>query len=358
MEQTTDAQVLLNLMDRPAFFVKDGTVTHVNQGASALLLKPGAAIAPLLQTGAEEYRDFTGGCLYLNLTLAGRNLGFSVTSGSGFDIFCLEEDDDKRELQAMALAAKELRSPLDSILCTVRRMFPVSGICDDPALRNQASRINRGLFQMLRVINNMSDAVQYTNATADRQEIQDICSVIGEIFDKAAALTEHTGIRLTYQGCDEVIYCLTDAPRLERAIFGILSNALKNTPVGGSVSAELTHRKNRMYLTVRDTGCGMDESIRSHVFSRYQRQPGLEDPKFGIGLGMVLIRATAAAHGGTVLVDHPEDCGTRITMTLAIRQETENRVRSPFRMPDCGGGQDQALIELADFLPNEFYSDI
>ena len=356
MEQITDAQVLLNLMDRPAFFVKDGTVTHVNRPAAALFLTTGTPVASLLRTGTQEYQEFTGGCLYLNLLLAGRTMGFSVTRTAGFDVFRLEEEDDNRELQAMALAARELRGPLDSILSTVRRMFPVSGVTDDPTVKNQAARINRGLFQMLRVINNMSDAGQYNADSQDRQEIRDICSVINEIFDKAMALSEFTQVKLTYTGCTEAVYSLTDVHKLERAIYGILSNALKNTPAGGTISAELTHRRDLVCLTVRDSGCGIDDSLRGNIFSQYLRQPGLEDPKFGIGLGMVLIRATAAAHGGTVLVDHPDGCGTRVTMTLAVRQEGGSRVRSNCLIPD--GGLDQALIELADLLPNELYLEL
>ena len=70
---------------------------------------------------------------------------------------------------------------------------------------------------------------------------------------------------------------------------------------------------------------------------------------------MVLIRSAAAIHGGTVLIDHPEGGGTRITMTMQIRQKSSGEVRSPRQPFDRTGGWDQALVELSDKLPQQFY---
>ena len=99
----------------------------------------------------------------------------------------------------------------------------------------------------------------------------------------------------------------------------------------------------------------MDPAIRSGIHSRYLRQPGIEDGRYGIGLGMVLIRAAALAHGGTVLMEHPADSGTRITMTLEIRQTSTGYMRSPILMPDYGAERDHGLIEFSQFLPADLY---
>jgi signal transduction histidine kinase len=135
----------------------------------------------------------------------------------------------------------------------------------------------------------------------------------------------------------------------------MLSNALKNTPAGGIIEAQLTHRGKDLQLTVRDSGSGIADSVLPNIFSRYLRTPGLEEPSQGIGLGMVLIRSAAAAHGGTVLVRRMPDGGTSITMTLAIRKKTDSTLTSPILHMDYAGGFDHALMELADVLPPELY---
>ena len=149
-----------------------------------------------------------------------------------------------------------------------------------------------------------------------------------------------------------------DTEKLERAVGNILSNALKFTPKGGTIEAKLTRTGKMLHLTVQDNGSGIPQSLRGNVYNHYQRQPGIEDGRFGIGLGLVLIRATAAAHGGTVLIDHPEGSGTRITMTIAIRQDSDSLVRSSIISVDYAGGRDHLLLERADNLPAELYEDV
>ena len=159
MDQITDALGLLDLMPHPAFCVRDGSIIKINTAAAARGIEADADIRSILETGAEEYSAFQGGCLYLNLTVNGESLGASVTRVQECDIFCVEQEADNRELQAMALASRELRKPLTSVMTTAQKLFPASGADSDPATIEQVTRLNRGLFQMLRVIENMSDAI-------------------------------------------------------------------------------------------------------------------------------------------------------------------------------------------------------
>ena len=358
MDQFMDALGLLDLMTHPAFCVKDGSIIKTNPAAAVHGIETGAQLAGLLETGAEEYSEFQGGCLYLNLNINGESLGASVTRVQEYDVFCLEQEADNRELQAMALASRELRKPLNSVMTTAQKLFPLTAADGDPVAAEQVARLNRGLFQMLRVIENMSDANRYTTADTGRQELLDICGVLREAFDKAAAMVEHTGLTLEFENYPEPLYTLADSEKLTRAVFNIISNAIKFTPKGGSIRAKLTHRGNKLYLTVQDSGSGIAENLCSGIFSRYTRQPGLEDGRFGIGLGMVLIRAAAALHGGTVLVSGSDGSGTRIIMSLSIRtaEGSGSEVCSPRHRIDYAGGWDPCLVTLSESLPAELYS--
>ena len=353
MEQKKHELGLLDLMGRPAFCVADGKLIQVNAAAADFGLAPGMELAPLLLTGSEEYADFQDGCLYLTLTLDGGRLGASVTRLADYDVFCLEELTDSRELRAMALAARELRAPLSTVMVTAQQLFPVSGLEDAPDTRRQVAQINRGLYQILRVIGNMSDAGQAATVSS-RMESVNVAAVFQEVFDKAASLAEHTEVRLCYQGYPQPIFCQADRESLERAALNMISNAMKFSAPGGTIQASLTRRGGKLYLSVKDSGAGIPNSIRGDVFTRYQRQCGLEDHRFGIGLGMVLIRAAAAAHGGAVLMDQPGDTGTRITMSMAIRKGNAT-IHSPVLSMDYGGEMDHALMELSESLPSSLY---
>ena len=354
MEQSNEAKGMLDLMIRPAFCVKDGLITHVNDAAGRYTISEGTEIRSLLHTGAEEYSEFTGGQLFLTLNVCGAPIGASVTSESGCHIFVLEQESDQAELQSMALAARELREPLASVMTVADRLFPMVSTADNDAAQDQIARINRGLFQMLRVISNMSDAARYTKESSSQFEVQNVKAVFQEVFDKASALVGQTDVELRFQNLEQDVYSLVDTEKLERAVYNLLSNAVKFTPRGGYIEAKLVRRGSKLYLTVQDSGSGVDPKVRGNVYSRYLRQPGVEDGRFGIGLGMVLIRSAAAAHGGTVLMEHPEGLGARITMTLTIRQSS-GTLRSNILKVDYAGERDHGLIELAESLPSKLY---
>lgn len=346
MEHQKDSLGILDLMIRPGFCVKENKIVRCNRAAQGLLLSEGDDILPLLLTGKAEYEAFRSGCLYLSLRLNGQDFGASVTRMDEGDVFILDQESDQGELQAMALAARELREPLANVMISADKLLRS---VDGP----DAARLNQGLYQMLRIIGNMSDAVKYT--ASSRQEIRDISALVASIFEKAGALVEQADIHLEYTGCEEAIYCLVDEEQLERAVLNILSNAIRFLPKGGTIQAEFVRCGRSMRLSVLDSGSGIAQEILTNVFRQYLRQPGLEEGRHGIGLGMVLIRSTAANHGGTVLIDQPEKGGTRITVTFAIRQDTDTLLRSPILRVDYAGERDHALLELSESLPSKLY---
>lgn len=353
MEQKEDIFTMLEQLERPAFFAQDGRILRVNSAAQRCLITAGTPIETLLTTGLQEYAAFQGGCLHLTLRAAGENRGASVTRVGQLDMFALDQAEDNAELQAMALAAQELRQPLAGIMTVADRLFPIAGTESDPVLQDQIARINRGLFQMLRIVGNMSDAYRYSQNASPAMQTQDISALLDELFQCSAPLVSHAGVELQYTGLSEPVYGLVDAEKLERGISNIISNAVKFSPKGSCIDVRLTRKGNMLYLTVQDGGNGVANELRGSVYTRYQRNPGIEDGRYGIGLGMVLIRAAAAIHGGTVLMEQGER--NRVTMTIAIRQSPDGTVRSNRLLVDYAGERDHRLIELADVLPSELY---
>lgn len=355
MEHTEDMLTMLDQIPSPAFFVQNGIITHGNAPALQRQIPIRGDIQSILLTGQKEYAEFAGGCLYLTIRLCDIPSSVSITKLHDGHLFILEQEDDQLELQSMALAAQALRSPLSNVMAVADRLFPMTGMDDTPEAQEQIARINRGLYQMLRIVCNMSDAYRYGTENTLRTELLEAGGTVQEIIDQAIPLIAHTGITLDYSGPKESIFCLLDAEKLERAVNNLLSNAIKFTPRGGSIHAALTRKGKMLYLSVQNSGCGIPDRLRSSVFNRYLRQPGPEDSRFGIGLGMVLVRRAAAAHGGTVLIEEGTDFGLRVTVSFPIRQATDPSVRSPMIHVDYAGHRSHCLIELSDCLPLELF---
>ncbi len=354
MEQINDTINMLKLMDRAAFCVKDGTVVGVNDAATKYGIVIGQSMDALLFTGAQEYAEFTGGCLHLALKIADLPHEASVTQVNGLHLFRLEQEEVRQDLQVMALAAQELRQPLSNVMTVADRLFPMESEDSDPELQDQLSRINRGLYQMLRIVSNMSDGYRYCLEQNPSMQIHNVSSIIRECVGKAAALMAHAGLKLQFTEPDNDVYCLANTEKIERAVNNLLSNTLKFAPKESTVDVCLSRKKQMLYLTVKNENGGA-QIQRNGFYNRYHRQPGIEDSRFGIGLGMVLIRSAATAHGGTVLMEQSEECGTKITMTMQIKQNTDNVVRNnPLRV-DYAGERDHLLLEFSESLPAELY---
>ena len=350
MAQSNDIYGMLDLMDRPGFCVRDQKIVKVNPAAELRMLTPGEDITALLHTGHAEYGEFTGGCLYLTLKISDQIWGASVTRMGDTDVFLMEQEDDQTELRAMALAALELREPLTGVMTIADDLLPAAAAQVSPEAVEKVARLNRGLYQMLRIIFNMSDANRYAAAAAPT-ETRNVCGLMEDVFNSAGELIKQAGISFRFTNHPQPVFCLADKEKLERAVLNILSNAIKFTPTGGTIDAKLTKKGNLLVLTVQDSGDGVTENLKGNIFNRFRRIPTIEDGRFGIGLGMVLIRSAAAQHGGTVLVDQPENQGVRVTLTIAIRENKQSIVRSPLLRVDYAGGRDHQLIELSDSLP-------
>lgn len=346
MEQVKDSPGLLELLPHPGFLVQENIIVRVNASAAAMQVAVGTPIGELLDGCREDYEGFSGGCLYLTLSLSGALLGACALRMEAGDVFLLDSGQEDAVLQSLALASRQLRLPLSNIMISAESLF--SQLPESPEAQEAAARLNRGLYQLLRLVGNMSDA----DSGLTRRETLSIGGVFDEIFEKAGTLCQQAGFHLEYSGLKEDIYAIADRQQLERAVYNLLSNAMKFSPAGSTITAWLTRRGRKLCLQIQDAGEGI---LPADLFHRYLRQNTLEDSRFGMGLGMVLVRACAASHGGTVLVNTPEGGGTRVTMTLTLRQNADDILHSPTLRLEYTGGRDSALIELSQQLPWELY---
>lgn len=354
MEHSDNAMEMLELHTHPVFCVQGGIITYANTAARQRGIETDSEILPMLVTGTEEYQNFTDGCLSLHICIADTEHEAFVTKHDNSHIFSIPQKPEASELQAMALAAQELRQPLSNILTVTDQLFPTT-VEDTPAATQQVSQLNRGLYQLLRIVTNMSDAYRYSCQAETQMQTVNLKAVFDELAEKAAGLLTHTSLKLHYHGLSRDMYGLANEEMLTRAVYNLISNAIKFSPNSGDIHINVRENGKLLYVSVQDQGQGIPSQIQSTVFSRYLRQPGIEDGRFGIGLGMALVRDAAAAHGGTVLLDKPGDSGCRFTMSLALKKNKNTILRTnPMRF-DPLGGMDLGLIQLSDALPAEEY---
>ena len=108
-----------------------------------------------------------------------------------------------------------------------------------------------------------------------------------------------------------------DAARFEALLGNLLDNAVKYSPAGGPVEVDVeADGAGQARVAVRDRGVGVPPERRAGLFDRFHPTPGTHLD--GLGLGLYLSRRIAERHGGSIAVEHPEDGGTRVVVTLPL----------------------------------------
>jgi signal transduction histidine kinase len=140
-------------------------------------------------------------------------------------------------------------------------------------------------------------------------------------------------LRSSVEAGAEILY--GDARRLEQALENLVANALRHTPVGGDIELRAEACEAALLLSVRDTGRGIPREHVPFVFDRfYKVDPARAGERpIGSGLGLSIVKAIVARHGGTVSL--MSDPGVATVFTI----------RFPLSVPP--GQQDAAAVAVA-----------
>lgn len=129
------------------------------------------------------------------------------------------------------------------------------------------------------------------------------------------------GVTLVNEVSDDLPEVMADSEKIRHVFANLLSNALRFTGPGGSVTIRAKQEQDRVVFLVEDTGKGIPEEELKHLFEQFYRAPG-QDEKSGVGLGLSIVKEIVRAHGGDVGVESVLDKGSTFRFTLPLRTDT------------------------------------
>jgi two-component system, OmpR family, heavy metal sensor histidine kinase CusS len=148
-------------------------------------------------------------------------------------------------------------------------------------------------------------------------------------------LAESSGILLDWRLPTEELFIEGDESLLQRLLEILLDNAIKYTPEHGEILVEIASMSSGVLLTVRDTGIGMSEVVRRHIFERfYQADLRERKDQAGSGLGLSIARWIAEAHRAELAVESRPLKGSefRVLFPTAASIHGGNVVRPGYAM--------------------------
>ena len=132
----------------------------------------------------------------------------------------------------------------------------------------------------------------------------DLCELVVSGCRRVEDLAESSGIMLDWYLPKDPVHIEGDELLLQRLLGILLDNAIRYTPEHGEIRAEVSLTAKEALVTVRDTGIGMSEDVRQHVFDRfYQADLRERKSQAGSGLGFSIGRWIADAHGAELTVE-------------------------------------------------------
>lgn len=203
-------------------------------------------------------------------------------------------------------AGHELRTPI-TIIRGHLEVMP-----EDPDERQQSMTVVLDeLGRMGRIVDDLITLTKVQHLDYVRQVAVDIGELTDEILVKASAL-EDRGWRLDARAEGTVV---ADRQRLTQAMLQLAMNASRHTTPGQEIGIGSRVQDGQLILWVRDTGNGVDAADRERIFDRFVRGTNTLSTD-GAGLGLSIVGAIAAAHGGSVALSDTAGGGATFTVTI------------------------------------------
>lgn len=160
-----------------------------------------------------------------------------------------------------------------------------------------------------------SEDKQYTFAT------ENISDIIKHVLDEFSAWAKQHDITLEWSQPVDSVLAQVEKKKIGSAVRELVSNALKYSKEGSTISVALHTKDDHVEIEVRDTGIGVPEEEQSKLFEKYFRgEKARAMASSGSGLGLYMVKHVAEKHGGSATYAENQPHGSVFTISIPCKQ--------------------------------------
>ncbi len=223
----------------------------------------------------------------------------------------------------IANVSYELRTPLNAIIGFAEILTNQYFGELNPRQLDYSRGILDSSNRLLSLINDILDlaTIEAGYMQLETHEV-DIHALMSSVLTFTRERARNQGLKLQFD-CPPAIGAISaDERRLKQALFNLVSNALKFTPSGGTVTLAAYRARERVALVVADTGVGVPREDQARIFEKFERG-NPQARQSGPGLGLSLVKSFIELHGGEVELQSHPGSGTTVTCWLNDRVEVQ-----------------------------------
>lgn len=230
-------------------------------------------------------------------------------------------DQDRREF--VANVSHELRTPLTTMRSYLDAL--AEGAWQDKEIAPSFLHVTQTETErMIRLVN---DLLQLSKLDSEDYRFSrdpvNFVKFYHYIIDRFE-MTIEQGITFVRELPDEAIYVAVDQDKITQVLDNIISNAIKYSPEGGTITFSIEQHTHEIVVSIKDQGMGIPKSNLSKIFERFYRVDKARTRKLGgTGLGLAIAKEIIEAHDGRIWAESKEGVGTSIYFTLPIESEND-----------------------------------
>jgi len=229
---------------------------------------------------------------------------------------------DRTRTQFLRLVTHELRAPVAAIQSYLRLI--IEGYVPPENTMEIVTKAEQRANDQLDLISDLLDLAHLQDRPAPTVEQRcDAIQIMHDVLDLMQARIDDKSLTKVLEIPENAPLVCANQEQIKRIWTNLISNAIKYTPDGGTITITVDADGSYLKASVQDTGIGMSPEEQQHIFEEFYRtERAKEISRHGTGLGLSIVRGIVQGCGGQLTLHSQVDQGSTFTFTLPLAQST------------------------------------